>query len=79
MHGFWEINDRWFLQAGGDIGGFGVNSDLIWQANTAIGYRFSENISALVGYRGLGVDYSDGGFLVDTVAHGPAIGMTFRF
>lgn len=79
MHGSWEINDRWFLQAGGDIGGFGVNSDLIWQANAALGYRFSENISALLGYRGLGVDYSDGGFLVDTVAHGPAIGMTFRF
>jgi hypothetical protein len=79
MHGSWEINDRWFIHAGGDIGGFGVNSDLIWQANAAIGYRFSENVSALVGYRGLGVDYSDGGFLVDTVAHGPAIGMTFRF
>jgi hypothetical protein len=79
MHGFWEINDRWFIHAGGDIGGFGVNSDLIWQANAEFGYRFSENVSALVGYRGLGVDYSDGGFLVDTVAHGPVIGMTFRF
>ena len=79
MHGFWEINDRWFIHAGGDIGGFGVNSDLIWQANAALGYRFNESISALVGYRGLGVDYSQDGFLVDTVAHGPAIGMTFRF
>ena len=79
LHGFWEINDRWFLHGGGDIGGFGVNSDLIWQANAALGYRIQENLSLLIGYRGLGVDYSEGGFLVDTVAHGPAIGLTFRF
>jgi hypothetical protein len=78
-HGVWEINDRWFLHGGGDIGGFGVNSDLIWQVNAALGYRINENTSVLVGYRGLGVDYSDGGFLVDTVAHGPVVGLTFRF
>jgi len=79
MHGSWNLNDRWLVQGGGDIGGFGVNSDLIWQANLAIGYRFTESLIGLVGYRGLGVDYSDGGFLVDTVAHGPVIGMSFRF
>jgi hypothetical protein len=79
MRGVWEINDRWFLQGGGDIGGFGVNSDLIWQANIAVGYQYNEKISLLAGYRGLGVDYTDGGFLVDTVAHGPVIGMSFRF
>jgi hypothetical protein len=79
MHGFREINDRWFLQAGGDIGGFGVNSDLIWQANAVLGYRFNDSVSALAGYRSLGVDYSSGGFLVDTVAHGPVIGLSFRF
>ena len=79
LHGAWEINDRWFIQGGGDIGGFGVSSDLIWQANLALGYRFNDRTSLLAGYRGLGVDYSDGGFLTDTVAHGPAIGMTLRF
>ena len=79
LHGFLEINDQWFVHGGGDIGGFGVSSDLIWQANVALGYRFTDSISALAGYRGLGVDYSDGGFLVDTVAHGPAIGLSFRF
>jgi hypothetical protein len=79
LNGSWKINDRWFVQAGGDVGGFGVNSDLIWQANAALGYHFTESISGLLGYRGLGVDYSDGGFLVDTVAHGPAIGVIFRF
>jgi hypothetical protein len=79
VHGVWEINDRWFLHGGGDIGGFGVSSDLIWQVNAAIGYRFTASVSALVGYRGLGVDYTDGGFLVDTVAHGPVIGLSLGF
>jgi hypothetical protein len=79
LHGVWEINDRWFVHGGGDIGGFGVSSDLIWQANVALGYRFTDSLSALAGYRGLGVDYSNGGFLVDTVAHGPVIGLSFRF
>jgi hypothetical protein len=79
LRGMWEINDRWFLQGGGDIGGFGVGSDLIWQANIAVGYQYNDKIFLLAGYRGLGVDYTDGGFLVDTLAHGPVIGMTFRF
>jgi hypothetical protein len=56
-----------------------VNSDLIWQANLALGYRMSDRLSLLGGYRGLGVDYTDGGFLVDTVAHGPVIGLSYRF
>jgi hypothetical protein len=79
MHGVWDLNDRWFLHGGGDIGGFGVNSDLIWQANLALGYRMSESLSLVGGYRGLGVDFTDGGFLVDTVAHGPVIGLNYRF
>lgn len=79
LHGVWDLNDRWFFHGGGDIGGFGVSSELIWQVNAALGYRFNDSVSALVGYRGLGVDYSSGGFLVDTVAHGPVIGLSFRF
>ncbi len=79
MHGSWEINDCWFIQGGGDIGGFGVSSDLIWQATVALGYHFTDSVAGLIGYRGMGVDYSDGGFLVDTIAHGPALGLSIRF
>lgn len=79
LHGNWAINDFWFIQGGGDIGGFGVSSDLIWQANIALGFRIYPSTSILIGYRGLGVDYTDGGFLVDTVAHGPVIGLSIRF
>lgn len=79
IHGATDLNDRWFLQGGGDIGGFGVSSDLIWQANVLLGYRITPNLSSLTGYRALGIDYSSGGFLVDTIAHGPVIGLTYRF
>lgn len=79
LHGLWKINDRWFLHGGGDIGGFGASSDLIWQANAALGCRFTDSFSALVGYRAMGIDYTDGGFLVDTLAHGPVIGVSIRF
>jgi hypothetical protein len=33
----------------------------------------------LVGYRALGVDYSDNDFLFDVVMQGPVIAGTFRF
>jgi hypothetical protein len=79
MHGTWDLNERWFLNGGGDIGGFGVSSDLIWQLNLALGYRFTESLSTLIGYRGFGVDYSSGGFVVDTIAHGPVIGVSMGF
>lgn len=79
MRGLWEFTDRWIINGGGDIGGFGASSDLIWQANLGVGYRWNDQITLLAGYRGLGVDYQQDGFLVDTVAHGPVLGMTCRF
>lgn len=79
MHGVWNLNERWFIHGGGDIGGFGVSSDLIWQANVELGYRINERMSLLAGYRGLGIDYTDGGFLIDTVAHGPGLGLVYKF
>ena len=37
------------------------------------------NVSAAIGYRGLGVDYSKDSFSVDTVSHGPVIGLEVVF
>lgn len=79
IHGSKEINDRWFIHGGGDIGGFGVSSDLIWQANVALGYRVNDRMTSIIGYRALGVDYTSGGFLVDTIAHGPFMGLSINF
>jgi hypothetical protein len=32
-----------------------------------------------VGYRGLGVDYSDDGYVLDITQHGPILGAMFQF
>jgi opacity protein-like surface antigen len=74
-----ELGDHWFFRYNGDIGGFGVSSDLTWQAFAGFGYRVSESVAVAVGYRGLGVDYSKGFFTLDSVTHGPVIGLEVRF
>lgn len=74
-----ELAESLFFRAVGDIGGFGVSSDFTWQAMVGLGYRAIENGSILLGYRSLGIDYSAGGFLYDTVAHGPVVGFEMKF
>jgi len=44
-----------------------------------IGYEFNDRISAIAGYRALGVDYDDDGFLFDTVQQGPIFGLAVKF
>jgi hypothetical protein len=61
------------------IGGFGVASDLTWDAFGGIGYQFSDTVSATAGYRHLEVDYQNNGFVFDVELSGPVIGMTVRF
>jgi hypothetical protein len=61
----------------GDIGGFGVASDLTWQLTAAAGYSFTDNISMLIGYRHLDYDYEDNGVIYDAAASGFALGLQF--
>ena len=74
-----DLNDKFFIRALADIGGFGVASDLTWQAMASLGYRISEHASVGLGYRGLGTDYSDGGFTYDVISHGLLLGFEYRF
>jgi opacity protein-like surface antigen len=74
-----ELTEKLFFRATGDIGGFGVSSDLTWQAMGGFGYRFTERCSGLLGDRAIGTDYTDGGFAHDVTTHGPVIGLGFRF
>jgi len=74
-----ELGDKFFFRYNGDIGGFGVSSDLTWQAFAGLGYHINEAVSVAVGYRGLGVDYSSGSFSLNTVTHGPVIGLEVTF
>jgi opacity protein-like surface antigen len=74
-----DLSGAFFFRSVGDIGGFGIASDITWQAMAGIGWRASENGSLLAGYRAIGTDYTDGGFTYDVVAHGPILGFEYKF
>src|SRR5215510_6974563 len=60
-----QVTQRWETFAEGDIGGFGVGSDLTWSWTAGIGYGFElfgRQSFVRAGYRMLYQDYKDGGF-----------------
>jgi hypothetical protein len=69
----------WYLTGWAMIGGFGVSSDIDWDLFGGVGYEFNDRFSLVAGYRGLGVDYSNDGFVFDVIQHGPILGGVFRF
>ena len=74
---------KWRLQFRGDIGGFGVGSDLTYQLQGYVGYRFSPLFQLTTGYRLLDMDYEkeSGDDLVqyDMAIFGPMVRMGFWF
>lgn len=73
------LSEKFFFCAAGDIGGFGVSSDLTWQALAALGYRINDDAAVVFGYRGIGTDYEDGAFGYDVISHGILLGLEYRF
>lgn len=74
-----NLSEKMFLRGVADIGGFGIESDLTWQAYIALGYRLSEKSALSIGYRGLGTDLTDGGFTYDVISHGLLLGYEYSF
>jgi opacity protein-like surface antigen len=79
LKGRWQFADHWSLLGYGDIGGFGVSSDLTYQLMGTVAYHFNDNVALLAGYRYFAVDYDRGGFELDAAMHGPIIGLSFTF
>jgi len=63
----------------GFIGGFGAASKLTWDVFAGVGYQFNPRFGVVAGYRALGVDYSNKGYVYDVVQHGPLVGLVGRF
>lgn len=63
----------------GMIGGFGVGSDINWDVMGGVGYQWTEKFSTVLGYRALGVDYEDDGFVYDVIQQGVALGGVISF
>lgn len=75
----YALNDAWYLSAWGFVGGFGVSSNLTWDAFAGVGYVINPKMSVLAGYRGLGIDYKANGYVYDVVQHGPLVAFIARF
>jgi hypothetical protein len=74
-----QFAEKWSGVLLGDIGGFGVSSDLTWQLTAAAGYALTDSASLLLGYRYLSCDYDNDGFKYDVVSAGLALGAQFTF
>jgi len=74
-----KLGGGFALKAEGDVGGFGVGSDLDWQVLGALQYQVDDSLTLEAGYRYLAVDYDDDGFLFDVALQGPIIGGSIRF
>lgn len=80
----WQLNDKWFVKAIADIGGFGVGSKLSSSGYLGVGYMWNSRFSTALGYRYLYEDYENadpgtGSFRYTTTMHGPTVALGWRF
>ncbi|HEY5706450.1 MAG TPA: hypothetical protein VIS96_12835 [Terrimicrobiaceae bacterium] len=76
-----QINvTRWlFLALQGDVGGFGVGSQIAWFASGSIGVNFTRNIFLETGYRYFYMDYVKNGLTYDAAQSGLFMGVGVKF
>jgi len=73
-----DINDDWYVNGWG-MAAVAGDSDSAWDVYGGVGYRYSDSMSIVGGYRHMGLDYHNGPFSYDVEFSGPAIGLTFLF
>jgi opacity protein-like surface antigen len=71
--------EHWSAVGYVDVGGFGVGSDLTYQAIAGANWQFAKNFSAKAGYRYLYQDFEEDGFVWDMALHGVYLGLGIRF
>ena len=77
VRGDYSFTSKVFFTGWGLVGAGGA--DLDWDVAAALGYRFNDRFSAIAGYRALGVNYENDGFVFDVVQQGPIFGLTMHF
>ena len=79
LRGRYNFNKAFYTAVRGEIGGFGVGADLMWEVEGVIGINLTRSIFTEIGYRALGGNFEDRDFRFDVVLHGPQIttGITF--
>jgi hypothetical protein len=75
----YDLDRVFYLTGKTDIGGFGIGSEITWQAYIGLGCQITRSIYAEAGYRYLYTDYTRASFLYDITQSGVqfVVGMKF--
>jgi hypothetical protein len=77
------LSPRWTMSLRGDVGGFGVGSELSCQALASLRWSLSDSIGLIAAHRFVSIDYEDGRgggrFEYDVDSAGPGVGLVFTF
>jgi hypothetical protein len=79
LHGGYGIDENWGLSGMANVGGFGVGTELTWEAIATIDYRFNETVALRLGYRVLSMDLAMRELELDVLLHGPVLGLAITF
>lgn len=75
----YNFSNAFYTAVRGEIGGFGIGSDLMWQVEGVVGVNITRNIFSEIGYRALSFCYENDGLKFDTITHGAQITTGIRF
>ena len=73
LRGRYNFNKTFYTAVRGEIGGFGVGADLMWEVEGVVGINLTRSIFTEIGYRALGGNFEENNFRFETVMHGPQI------
>jgi hypothetical protein len=73
------FNDRWSVTLRGDIGGFGISSELATNVSAMFDWQISDKIALRGGYRLLQMDFEGDSLLLDATLQGYVVGATWAF
>jgi hypothetical protein len=79
LRGELHVGDHWSFILEGDVGGFGVGSDLSWHLLGSVTYHFTRHFGIAAGWKILDVDYEEDDFIWDMQMSGPFLALVFSF
>jgi YfaZ precursor len=71
-----NLSPKVSVTVAGDVGGWGVGSQLDYQIVGLLSYRIKPALALEAGYRYLAVDYTNGNSFVNTVTSGVLFGVS---
>lgn len=70
---------KWIAWTKGDIGGFGVNSQMTWQLNAGFGYMLAPEVPLTLGFKYVGVNHDKNKFAWQVNEYGLTLGIGYRY